>query len=216
MFTGLIEDVGTVRSLQRGATECRLTITTGLPVEELVLGESVAVNGACLTVVAVGIADFTADVSPETLQRTNLRDLQPGRRVNLERALQLGGRLGGHIVSGHIDATANLQSRQRSGNAEILQWQMDSPSLRFVVEKGSVAIDGISLTVNQVSDSGFSVAIIPHTLARTTLVDCRPGVVANIETDLLGKYVARLLEGRDDHSEKKSLSLEFLARNGFM
>jgi len=216
MFTGLIEDVGTVRFLQRGSGECRLTVETSLPVSELKLGDSVAVNGACLTVVATGNRDFTADVSPETLERTNLGGLQQGHHVNLERALRLSDRLGGHIVSGHIDAGAVLETRQRSGNAEMLRWKMDHSSLKFLVEKGSVAIDGISLTVNQVHDDGFEVAIIPHTLGKTTLAGIQPGQIANIETDLLGKYVARLLATRDEASEPGAISLEFLAKHGFV
>jgi len=216
MFTGLIEDVGKVQTLRRGAAECRLTVTTGLPVAELSLGDSVAVNGACLTVVALGTEEFTADVSPETLDRTNLGGLSPGGLVNLERALRVGDRLGGHIVSGHIDALAVLLSRKSSGNAEILTWEMKHPSLRYIVEKGSVAIDGISLTVNQVSKTGFSVAIIPHTLAKTTLATCSPGQTANIETDLLGKYVERLLGQRETVVGGSSLNLDVLAKHGFV
>lgn len=216
MFTGLIEDVGIIRSLQRGSRECRLTIETGISTCELKLGDSVAVNGACLTVVLIGQVDFTADVSPETLERTSLGRLKPGDRVNLERALKLGDRLGGHIVSGHIDAVALLESRKTSGNAEILHWKMDHRSLRFLVEKGSVAIDGISLTVNEVSDTGFSVAIIPHTLAQTTLAGMTVGQRANIETDLLGKYVARLIGPRDELNDNQSLSVDFLAKHGFV
>ncbi len=214
MFTGLIEDVGTLQRFRRGERGGQLTIATALPLEGFRLGDSVAVNGACLTVVATGDGAFTADVSPETLERTVLSSLRPGARVNLERALQLGDRLGGHIVTGHVDAVASLRSRQTVGNAEVLDFHLDHRALRYLVEKGSVAIDGISLTVNRVTADGFSVAIIPHTLEKTTLFAIRPGQKVNIETDILGKYVERLLQGRSDGGA--GLTLEQLARNGFL
>ncbi|GAB4165426.1 MAG: riboflavin synthase [Geothermobacteraceae bacterium] len=214
MFTGLIEDVGRLKRFDRGGSVCRLTVATGLPVDELQLGDSVAVNGACLTVVHKGLDDFTVDVSPETLDRTVLGSLRVGDAVNLERALQLGDRLGGHIVTGHVDAVATLGSRQRQGNAEILDFSLDTEALRYLVEKGSVAIDGISLTVNQVHDRGFSVAIIPHTLEKTTLAGMNAGRRVNIETDILGKYIERLMKGRPE--KPGGLSLEDLARSGFL
>lgn len=216
MFTGLIEDLGTVRELRKGSDSARLSVATAIPMDELELGESIAVNGICLTVTSFGGGSFTADVSPETLSRSNLGALLPGSRVNLERALRLGDRLGGHWVSGHVDAVGTLEQAQRHGNAWRLTFRLPAEVNRYVVEKGSVAIDGISLTVNSVGDETFSVAIIPHTLALTTLKEAKVGARVNIETDILGKYVERLL-GRSPRSESRApVDLEFLAKHGFL
>ncbi|MDY0267841.1 riboflavin synthase [Trichloromonas sp.] len=216
MFTGLIEDLGTVRELRKGAAGARLTVATAIPMEELALGESIAVNGICLTVTGFGGGSFTADVSPETLGRSSLGGLLPGNRVNLERALRLGDRLGGHWVSGHVDAVGILEERRLDGNAWRLTFRLPAEVNRYVVEKGSVAIDGISLTVNSVGDETFSVAIIPHTLEMTTLKESRAGMRVNIETDILGKYVERLL-GRSPRDETRAaVDLEFLAKHGFL
>ena len=216
MFTGLIEDLGTVRELRKGSDSARLSVATAIPMDELELGASIAVNGICLTVTNFGGGSFTADVSPETLSRSNLGALLPGSRVNLERALRLGDRLGGHWVSGHVDAVGTLEQAQRHGNAWRLTFRLPAEVNRYVVEKGSVAIDGISLTVNSVGDETFSVAIIPHTLALTTLKEAKVGARVNIETDILGKYVERLL-GRSPRSESRApVDLEFLAKHGFL
>jgi len=216
MFTGLIEDLGTVRELRKGNDSARLSVATAIPMDELELGASIAVNGICLTVTNFGGGSFTADVSPETLSRSNLGALLPGSRVNLERALRLGDRLGGHWVSGHVDAVGTLKQAQRDGNAWRLTFRLPTEVNRYVVEKGSVAIDGISLTVNSVGDETFSVAIIPHTLALTTLKEAKVGARVNIETDILGKYVERLL-GRSPRSESRApVDLEFLAKHGFL
>jgi riboflavin synthase len=216
MFTGLIEDLGTVRELRGSADNARLTVATAIPMAELELGESIAVNGICLTVVTFGDGCFSADVSPETLDRSNLATLAPGGRVNLERALRLGARLGGHLVSGHVDAVATLVAQVRDGNTLRLTFRLPAAVNRYVVEKGSVAIDGISLTVNSVTDETFAVAVIPHTLAMTTLKEGRVGSRVNIETDLIGKYVERLL-GRAPRDETRApVDLEFLAKHGFL
>jgi len=216
MFTGLIEDLGTVRELRQGSAGARLTVTTAIPMDELERGESIAVNGICLTVTTFGGGSFTADVSPETLGRSTLGALFPGRRVNLERALRLGDRLGGHWVSGHVDAVGTLEQARPDGNAWRLVFRLPAEVNRYVVEKGSVAIDGISLTVNSVGDETFSVAIIPHTLALTTLKEAKVGARVNIETDILGKYVERLL-GRSPRGESRAhVDLEFLAKHGFL
>jgi riboflavin synthase len=216
MFTGLIEDLGTVRELRKGSDSARLSVATAIPMDELELGASIAVNGICLTVTNFGGGSFTADVSPETLGRSNLGALLPGSRVNLERALRLGDRLGGHWVSGHVDAVGTLEQAQRDGNAWRLTFRLPTEVNRYVVEKGSVAIDGISLTVNSVGDETFSVAIIPHTLALTTLKEAKVGARVNIETDILGKYVERLL-GRSPRGESRApVDLEFLAKHGFL
>jgi riboflavin synthase len=216
MFTGLIEDLGTVRELRKGTAGARLSVATAIPMAELVLGESIAVNGICLTVTSFGGGSFTADVSPETLDRSNLSALLPGSRVNLERALRLGDRLGGHWVSGHVDAVGILEQLQRDGNAWRLGFRLPAEISRYLVEKGSVAIDGISLTVNSVAAETFSVAIIPHTLALTTLKEAKVGAQVNIETDILGKYVDRLFRRSPRGENRPPVDLEFLAKHGFL
>ena len=218
MFTGLIEGVGTVRSLRRAAGSAILSVTAPFTDDSYLLGESIAVNGACLTVVAFGGGSFQADVSPETLACTNLATVKAGQQVNLERALRLGDRLGGHMVSGHIDAVATLAERRSDGNAQRMTFALDPSCNRFLVVKGSVAIDGISLTVNSVDVDSFSVAIIPHSLQNTTLAAMQIGSRVNIETDLIAKYVLRLFPGgREAQSaERPALSLDFLAKHGFL
>ncbi|HEY7746470.1 MAG TPA: riboflavin synthase [Desulfuromonadales bacterium] len=215
MFTGLIEDLGTVRELRRESSRVRLTVGTAIPSTELHLGDSVAVNGICLTVVTIGNGSFTADISPETLERSTLIDLSAGSRVNLERALRLSDRLGGHLVSGHVDAVATISERLLDHNAVRYTFRLPASVNRFVAEKGSVAIDGISLTVNGVTDETFSVAVIPHTLTMTTLQEKNSGDRVNIETDIIARYIARLL-GVEETRSKATLNLDFLAKNGFL
>lgn len=216
MFTGLIEDVGSIKSLQKTDGGAIVSVLTKMPLEEIAIGDSVAVNGACLTVVAKQDRTFSADASPETLSRTTLGDIRTGSRVNLERALRFGDRLGGHLVTGHVDSLARVVTRERKGNMEVFRFAPESTTLDLLVEKGSVAIDGISLTVNAVDEEGFSVAIIPHTLSETTLVDFQVGDSVNIETDLIGKYVARLMEVRNREPEGSKMDQDFLARHGFV
>jgi riboflavin synthase len=194
MFTGLVEALGTVRRLEADGAGRHLTIAEPRLAAELALGESVAVNGACLTVVEHDATAFRFQVGPETLVRTNLGALQVGDRVNLERALRLSDRLGGHLVQGHIDGLGRIASRERQGDWDLV-WFTCAPELTAqMVSKGSVAVDGISLTVVDVRADGFSVALIPHTLAHTTLGDKGPGATVNLETDLLAKYVWKCLK----------------------
>ncbi|MFO7576441.1 MAG: riboflavin synthase [Pelovirga sp.] len=216
MFTGLIQAIGQVRGLVRQGGAGSMTIASSLAAEDLQLGESIAVNGVCLTVTGWDSGTFTVDVSPETLRCTTLGELRPTTAVNLERALRLSDRLGGHLVSGHIDTVGTVVRRQQDQNAVLFEFSAPATALRYVVEKGSVAIDGISLTVNQLQADAFSVSIIPHSLAQTCLKDRRPGDRVNIETDLLGRYVERLLGGRDGQAAEGKLSREFLAKNGFL
>lgn len=217
MFTGLIEDLGTIRSLLRQGEGARLTVATALPLHEVRLGDSIAVNGACLTVVEVGQGLFSADVSPETLDCTTIGTLTVGRRVNLERALRLGDRLGGHLVGGHVDAIATMVARQRDHNAIRFTFELPSQFMRYLAPKGSVAVDGISLTVNIVADATFEVTIIPHTLDRTTLAERRVGDRVNIETDLIARYVERLLApGATAPVAEAPLTRDFLAKHGFL
>ena len=213
MFTGLIEDTGHVASVNRQGDAGVLTIETALPTAEIATGDSIAVNGTCLTVTAAHARTLTFDVSPESMSRTLIGKLASGNRVNLERALRLGDRLGGHIVSGHIDCTGRLlRSELRSDNHQ-LQFGLPPDHARYLVEKGSVTIDGISLTVNAVSQEGFSVNIIPLTYANTTLGQLKIGDQVNIETDIIGKYVERLTS---PWKSGGGLSMKTLAENGFI
>ncbi|MDD2898916.1 MAG: riboflavin synthase [Desulfuromonadaceae bacterium] len=213
MFTGLIEDTGRVASFLRRSEAGILVVETSLPTPEIAIGDSVAVNGACLTVTARGRSTLTFDVSPESISRTTIGTLSSGSQVNLERALKLGDRLGGHIVSGHVDCGGRLiRSENRSGNYQ-LQFSLPTEHVRYLVEKGSVTIDGISLTVNTVSHDSFSVNIIPHTYANTTLGQLSTGDQVNIETDIVGKYVERLTA---PWKPTGGLSMKTLAENGFI
>lgn len=214
MFTGLIEDLGTLLEIGAGGNAAKVTVKTSLPINELRLGESIAVNGACLTVTGFATGQFSADVSPETLAKTTLGSLPRGTRVNLERALRLCDRLGGHLVSGHVDGQARIVERTRQGNAWRFVMQLDEELARQLVAKGSVAVDGISLTVNEVARDRFAVMVIPHTLEQTTLMGLQVGALVNIETDLIGKYVARLL-GTDDR-QSGGITLDLLAKSGFL
>jgi len=217
MFTGLIEDLGTVRQLYCGADSGKIAVATRLPMAEVRLGESIAINGVCLTVTSFGDGLFYADVSPESLSRTTLGDLQPGQQVNLERAVPLGGRMGGHLVSGHVDGVGQVVDRYQDRNAVRFTVRMPTALSRYLVEKGSVAIDGISLTVNEVGKDTFGLAVIPLSLAKTTLQERRVGSRVNIETDILGKYVERLLRFREaEPADGGSVDLEFLAKHGFL
>jgi riboflavin synthase len=216
MFTGLIEDLGTVRELRRSGASARLAVATAIPAADLVLGESIAVNGVCLTVVTIGSDFFVADVSPETLDCSTLGQLTADRRVNLERALRLSDRLGGHLVSGHIDGIGEVAGRVRDGNAERFTIRAATSLTRYVVDKGSIAVDGISLTVNQVQGDRFELAVIPHTLEVTTLGGRRVGSAVNLEVDLIGKYVERLLGLRQESGNERGLGLETLAKHGFL
>jgi riboflavin synthase len=193
MFTGLVEALGTVERVEAEADGRALVLAAPFAAE-LAPGDSVAINGACLTVVAAGrTARFQA--GPETLRRTNLGELRPGDRVNLERALRVGDRLGGHLVQGHVDGLGRVASRERQGEWEVVWFSAPAELAAQMVPKGSVAVDGVSLTLVDVTDDGFSVALIPHTLEHTTLGFKRPGASVNLETDVLAKYVWKCLRG---------------------
>ena len=215
MFTGLIEDLGTLQEIRTGTDQARLTVATGLPIAELTLGESIAINGVCLTVTSFGNGAFSADVSPETLNCTSLGRLSRGVRVNLERALRFSDRLGGHLVTGHVDGLGRIVERRMDGNAWFFKFQTDAAVSAFLVAKGSVTIDGISLTVNEVIEDTFSLTIIPHTLSMTTLQDRKIGEEVNIETDLIGKYVARFLQ-HGSSSKPQGVTMDILAKHGFL
>lgn len=215
MFTGLIEDIGKVQKLERRGSSGKLCVSTALPAAEFSLGDSVAVNGVCLTVTGIDAPLLTFDVSPETLDKSGLGRLFTGETVNLERAMRLSDRLGGHIVTGHIDCVATLTERRVESGNIILFFRVPVEKCRYVIEKGSVAIDGISLTVNRVTSDSFSVNIIPHTADMTTLKGRKPGDVVNIETDIIGKYVERLLSTAAAPDVAGGISMKKLLENGF-
>jgi riboflavin synthase len=196
MFTGLIEDVGTITALRVKNSAAVLTIGTAISTRQLPLGASIAVNGACLTVVRKSKKAFTVDVSPETMRRTTFQLLQSESLVNLERSMRLGDRLGGHLVTGHIDGLGTVRSRAARGDFIFFSFTLPRQLASFLVTKGSVAVDGISLTVNECNQKGFSVAIVPFTLEHTNLRALRVGDKVNIETDLVGKYVHKFVTGR--------------------
>ena len=213
MFTGIVEEVGRVRFLRGGSKDGVLRIAAKRVLGDVRLGDSIAVNGVCLTVTDFDGGSFTADVMPETLRRSNLGMLRAGSPVNLERALVADGRFGGHIVSGHIDGMGTIASVRQEANAVWYEIEAAPSLLRLVVEKGSVALDGISLTVAAVDDASFSVSIIPHTGGQTTLLHRRPGEQVNLETDIIGKYVSRLLA--PERAPKGGITREFLTQYGF-
>jgi riboflavin synthase len=221
MFTGIIETTGVLGAREVRGPGARLTVvTSGAALgEPLVIGESIAVHGPCLTVQTIGPSGFFCDATAETLSRTTLGSLPVGARVHLERALALGDRLGGHIVTGHIDGKAKLQKRDPIGEAAKLTFEIEDAELaRFVAPKGSVALDGVSLTVNGVSGATFDVVIIPHTLAVTSFGGIRPGDEVNLEVDLLARYVARLLAGGAPESSdlRDAALLAKLKASGFV
>lgn len=219
MFTGIIEEVGVVDSIQKGVNSAHLTIQAAAILDDVQLGDSIAVNGVCLTVTALTASTFSADVMHETLNRSSLGRLHGGSKVNLERAMAANGRFGGHMVSGHIDGTGVISCIQRDGNAVWYTIQTDASILRYIIEKGSVAIDGISLTVATVTDEEFSVSVIPHTAANTTLSSRRNGDVVNLENDCIGKYVEKLLHYRAAPTEsgsKSTVTMALLAQAGYL
>lgn len=221
MFTGIIEEIGILQSVKKGQKSSVLVIRANHVLKGTKVGDSIAVNGVCLTVTEMGNGSYQADVMAETLRRSNLGELCPGDSLNLERAVQLGGRLGGHIVSGHIDGTGTISEFYKEGNAVVVTVSAEKKILHYIVEKGSIAIDGISLTVASVTDSDFSVSVIPHTGTETILLKKKIGSTVNLECDLIGKYVEKLcmhnrdIEDLEDSGKKKELSLEFLQNCGF-
>lgn len=215
MFTGIVEELGAIRAVRRGAASAVLSIGAAEVLSDLKIGDSVAVNGVCLTVTSLDDGGFTADVMHETLGRSSLGALVPGSRVNLERAMPANGRFGGHIVSGHIDGTGKIASVRPDDNALWYTISAAPELLRYIVEKGSITIDGISLTVAAVDEVSFSVSLIPHTAAVTALGKKRAGDIVNLETDIIGKYVEKLLHPAPEPERQGGISLEFLAENGF-
>jgi len=214
MFTGIIEEVGTVKAVQHSGSNSFIRIEAKKILEDIHLGDSIAVNGVCLTVTHFDSTTFQADVMNETLSRSSLGSLRNGSPVNLERAMAAGGRFGGHIVSGHIDGTGTVSDIRNDGIAVWYTISANADILRYIVEKGSIAIDGISLTVAKVTDNSFSVSIIPHTASVTILGTKKIGDIVNLENDIVGKYVEKLMKPAD--SPQSGLNMEMLAKNGFI
>lgn len=224
MFTGIIEEVGTVMSVKSSANAMKLTIRAPKVTQDINMGDSIAVNGICLTACGLGRENFTVDVMGETLSRTSLKVLKCGSHVNLERALTLNGRLGGHIVSGHIDGTGTVTAIKNDDIARLITISAPQAVMDLIVEKGSVAVDGISLTVASVSSGDFTVSVIPHTMDNTILTEKTPGDTVNLENDCIGKYVRKLMELSENEmqdaaarrcSGKSRVTAGFLTENGF-
>jgi len=213
VFTGIVEGMGTVTAVQRSGEMLRLTVDLPAALTDMAVGDSICVNGACLTVSALGHSGFQAECSPETVERTTLGSLRPGAQVNLERALKMSDRLGGHVVTGHEDATGSVVEVTRSAGSLELTIKVPQELVLYLVEKGSVAVDGVSLTVSEVRGSVLTSAVIPYTAQNTTLGTRRVGDVVNIEVDIIGKYVKRFLEKTQGDTE--GIDEAFLAEHGF-
>lgn len=218
MFTGLIEEIGTIKSIRKGAKSIRLQVSASKIMDDVKLGDSISTNGICLTVVDFDAYGFSADVMPETMSRTNFGLLGTGNRVNLERALRMGDRLGGHMVSGHVDGLGEVIAKEQDDNAIWVSIAAPKNILKYIVEKGSVAIDGISLTVAYVDQQIFKVSIIPLTQEDTTLTSKKNGEKVNLECDITAKYIEKFMFHRDQdngYDEKSDISMNFLKENGF-
>ncbi len=218
MFTGLIEEIGVVQTIEMNEKSSRITVKAKKVTDGANAGDSISTNGVCLTISQLRLSSFTADVMAETMSRSNLSNLKTGQTVNLERAVKVGDRLGGHIVSGHIDGTGKIISYEKDDNAFWITIASDEKILKYIVEKGSVALDGVSLTVAYVDNDCFKVSIIPHTSQETTLLKKSLGYEVNIECDVIGKYVEKLMGLVNESEEKKEnvIDSEFLTENGFI
>lgn len=213
MFTGIVEEIGIVKSLEFKANGAKIVIGCQKVVEDVKIGDSIAIDGVCQTVIAFNSSEFSAEISDETLKVTTLGNLKSRNTVNLERALTLSSRLGGHIVSGHVDCMGKFINLEKLSDFYNLQFEIPEEQEKYVVYKGSITINGVSLTVANIVDNIVSVAIIPHTYNHTSLKDLKLGQDVNIETDILGKYVEKFLSTKDN---KKGISMNFLQENGFV
>ncbi len=219
MFTGIIEEIGQVSAIMRTGESFVLTIEAKKILEDVHLGDSIAVNGVCLTVTSFTGNQFTVDVMPETVKTTSLKDLRRGSKVNLERAMAAGGRFGGHFVSGHIDGTGVIKSKKAYENAVYYEIETEEKLLQYVILKGSIAVDGTSLTVFAVTETSFTLSLIPHTLAETVLGLKGPGDIVNLECDMIGKYVGHFMQKFSDTKAQKGhsgITAAFLQENGFL
>lgn len=218
MFTGIIEGQGTIKNITQAGTGMRLCIEAGFALEGTRIGDSVAVDGACLTVVSMSDASFDVDVAPETISKTTLNNAMIGKRVNLERALRLSDRIDGHLVTGHVDGVGTIASKRSLANAILISIKAPEELAGYIIKKGSIAVDGISLTVNQCDASAFEVSIIPHTAEITTIGKKKVGEQVNIETDMIGKYVERFTKRYTGENKDKnsSVDMKLLSRTGFI
>lgn len=219
MFTGIIEGLGTLAAVRSAGQGKRLAIEAGFSLSSTKIGDSIAVNGACLTAVVISGSRFEVDAAPETLQRTSLGQTNIGDRVNLERALRLSDRLDGHLVSGHVDGIGTITNRTTLANAILITVTVPSSLTRYMIEKGSVAVDGVSLTINRIGADFFEVSIIPHTAGLTTVGFKKPGETVNIETDLIGKYIEKFMStpaSPSDADKTSNIDMAFLAKSGFL
>ena len=215
MFTGIVEEKGKIRYIQLGGESGVLSVKAKKVLQGTKIGDSIAVDGVCLTVTSLQPDGFTADVMTETIRRSSLGSCKAGSQVNLERAMAADGRFGGHIVSGHIDGTGVVRSMVREENAIWVSIETSPQILRLIVEKGSICIDGISLTVAKVDEAGFQVSVIPHTGEETTLLEKVPGNLVNLENDVIGKYVEKLLGLSKKEKKESGITMEFLEKFGF-
>ncbi|MDU4862764.1 MAG: riboflavin synthase [Terrisporobacter othiniensis] len=215
MFTGIIEEIGIIKNVKKNNKSSIITIQGKKIFEDINIGDSISVNGVCLTVTTFSNEIFTADVMNETLSRSSLSSLQNGSYVNLERAMSASGRFGGHIVSGHIDGTGKIIKIKRDDNAIWYTVTVEDNLIKYIVEKGSIAIDGISLTVANVNENSFSVSIIPHTSQETILSHRLVGNIVNIENDIIGKYVEKLITFEKNKKDESNITMDFLINNGF-
>lgn len=218
MFTGIVEEIGKVKAIKKGQHSASITIQSLKVIEDVKLGDSICTNGVCLTVTAFTKEDFTVDVMPETMRKSNLKDLSIGSQVNLERALKVSDRLGGHIVSGHIDGRGRIRGFKKEDNAIWITVEAPVEILKYVIYKGSITIDGVSLTVAHVDNSEFKVSIIPHTGEETILLMKKLGDEVNLECDIIGKYVEKLMHFNDERKNygESSINLNYLSQNGFV
>ena len=215
MFTGIVEEVGKIKKIERNTVSARLSIEADKVLQEVKEGDSIAVNGICLTVTSFTKNSFTADVMHETMNRTTLGKLKENSPVNLERALSVRGRFGGHMVSGHIDGRGKIVGIEKDDNAVLFTIETTEKILRYIVEKGSIAINGISLTVARVDRKNFTVSVIPHTLRVTSLGSFQKGDEVNLENDIVGKYIEKLLGLSCPEKKESTLTMDFLIKNGF-
>jgi len=216
MFTGIIEELGKVKRIQRGSKSIVLTIEATKVLEDVRLGDSIATNGVCLTVTSFKQDEFTVDVMPETMRHSSLGELKVASEVNLERALRLGDRLGGHLVSGHIDGLGIIKAKRREDNAIVVTIEAPNDILKYIIHKGSIAIDGVSLTVANLGDDSFDISLIPHTSQVTLLGQKEIGAKVNLEVDMIGKYVERMLNSKEENNKKSDIDIKLLEDNGFL